>query len=188
MFETPEKELSLDEFFAFIEQQPDDGTKYELHQGVLVQVPLSKATQTVIAGRLIRYVGQFVDDNTLGVVASSDGGFKIPPIDFYAPDMSYYSRERVPQIPENEYFTVAPDLAAEVVSKSDENSAHLKVLRYLELGTRMAWVVYPKAYSVHVYRPYNRGFQLVVLTIDDTLSGEDVLPEFTLPVKKVFGV
>jgi Uma2 family endonuclease len=187
MFETPEKTMTLDEFLAFIQRQPDDGPNYELHQGVLVKVPLSKAQQTVIAGRLIRAVGNFVDENLLGYVASSDGGFKIPPRDFYAPDAAFYSKDRVPELPEDDFFRVAPDLAVEVVSTSDQATAHEKVMRYLELGTHLAWVVYPKKQTVDVYRPTDDGGVTIhTLKLDDTLQGNGVLPGFTLLVKNIF--
>lgn len=187
MFETPEKTMTLDEFLAFVEQQPDDGPNYELHQGVLVEVPLSKAQQTVIAGRLIRVVGNFVDEKSAGYVASSDGGFKVPPRDFYAPDVAFYSKERVPNLPDDDFFRVAPDLAVEVVSTSDQSTAHGKVMRYLELGTRLAWVVYPNKQTVDVYRPTDDGGVIIhTLKLDGTLQGDSVLPGFTLPVKNIF--
>jgi Uma2 family endonuclease len=187
MFETPDKTISLDEFLAFLDRQPDGGLKFELHQGVVVDVSPAKVKQTNIAARLIRHVGNFVDENGQGgFVASSDGGFKIPPEDFYAPDMAYYSKERVPEEPDDDFYPVAPDLAVEVVSASDSTSAPGKVIRYLELGTRMAWVVYPKRKRVDVYRPTADGVAIRTLDIDGTLDGEDVLPGFTLPVRKIF--
>jgi Uma2 family endonuclease len=76
-----------------------------------------------------------------------------------------------------------PDLAVEVKSPDDS----LKLLRdkahyYLANGTRLVWLVIPEKRLVEVYTPDDEQ----ILTEEDTLSGEDVLPGFTLPVRDIF--
>jgi Uma2 family endonuclease len=188
MFEAPEKQMTLDEFLAFVQQQPDDGPNYELHEGELTSMPPSKTRQGVIAMLIGSQILNHVQSRKLGYVAGADAGFKIPPRDFYAPDAAFYSHESLPDgLPSDDYVSVAPDLAVEVVSASDQSTAHGKVMRYLELGTRLAWVVYPNKQSVDVYRPTDDGGVTIhTLRLDGTLQGGDVLPGFTLPVKNIF--
>ena len=179
--------LTVEEFLAWAEQQPD-GPRYELHSGEKVEMPPSKARQTVISARMIIYLGHFVEENGLGIVSSSDGGFIVSKEDFYAPDAAFYSKERLPDgVPDDDYFRVAPDLAVEVVSASDEHSAHHKARRYLDLGVRIVWVVYPKRRAVDVYTPTEGGFTVLEVKDDGTLTGGDILPGFELPVARLLG-
>lgn len=49
---------------------------------------------------------------------------------------------------------VPPDLAVEVVSPTDVyQDVPLKAMRYISLGTALAWVVYPARKMINVYRP-----------------------------------
>jgi Uma2 family endonuclease len=181
------KRMTVDEFLAWLATQPD-GTRYELHHGEPVEMSPSKAVQTVIAARLIAIIGAFAEGNSLGVVTSSDGGFYLSRDDFYAPDVSFYSRARLPQgIPQDDYFRVAPDLAVEVVSASDESSVHRKAQRYLEIGVQMVWVVYPKQKLIDVYTPSNGGALVRQAKLDDVLDGGELLVGFSVPVARVFG-
>jgi hypothetical protein len=60
------------------------------------------------------------------------------------------------------------------------SEVEVKVQRWLACGVRLAWVVEPGARRILVYRPRGpRGD----IGIEDTISGEDVRPGFTLPVK-----
>ena len=84
--------------------------------------------------------------------------------------MSFWSRERLPEIPEG-YIEIPPDLAVEVVSPSDHYSrAQKKVRHHLTHGVRLVWVVDPQDRSVTVYRSRQ---QATILEENDTLSGED---------------
>lgn len=186
MFESPEKTMTLDEFVAFVERQ-DDAVTYELHQGEVIEVSPSKAKQTFVAARVARILDAFVDERGLGFVATTDGGFKITPSDFYVPDAAYYSRHRLTQVPDDDFLPVAPDLAVEVVSDCDTYSVHRKALRYIELGVRLVWVIYPKGKSVDVYEPAEGGGAMVrTYRFDQSLSGGDVLPGLSVPVNSLF--
>lgn len=48
---------------------------------------------------------------------------------------------------------------------------------------RLIWLVYPSSQTVTVYRSLH---DIRVYTREDTLSGEDVLPGFTLPLRDIF--
>jgi Uma2 family endonuclease len=77
-----------------------------------------------------------------------------------------------------------PDLAVEVLSKSNtEKEMKRKLREYFEAGTRLVWLVDPKARTVRVYTS-PRKFKL--LTEDQTLDGGEVLPGFELSLRKLF--
>jgi Uma2 family endonuclease len=54
---------------------------------------------------------------------------------------------------------------------------------WLRFGARMVWILEPSHRTLTVYRP---GEPSRVLEMQDMLSGEDVLPGFTMPVTEIF--
>jgi Uma2 family endonuclease len=123
-----------------------------------------------------------------GGVAGVESGFRITqdPDTVRSPDIYYVRAERVPAegTPEG-FWTIAPDLAVEVVSPNDAaDEIRAKVNEYLAAGTAEVWVVYP------------RGRELVVHTPDGlartygptaTLTRPELLPGFSLVVQDLFG-
>lgn len=81
-------------------------------------------------------------------------------------------------------FPIPPELAVEVVSPSDVQSRVAeKALAYLNAGTRLVWVLEPISQTVTVYRSET---DIETLTRKDTLTGGDVVPEFSCPVAHLF--
>jgi Uma2 family endonuclease len=84
------------------------------------------------------------------------------------------------------YLETTPDLVVEVRSKNDTDAeVRRKVNDYLAVGVRVVWVPDPEAQTVTVYRP---GQQPQVLTTADTLTVDDVIPGFRMPVADVFAL
>ncbi len=101
-----------------------------------------------------------------------------------APDIAFVSRERHAARMPDGFPEFAPDLAVEVRSSSDRTGAVVaKVGDWLSAGTRLVWVVDPPRESVVVYRADG---SVTVLSGADTLTDDDVLPEFALPLVTVF--
>ena len=79
----------------------------------------------------------------------------------------------------------APDVVAEILSPSDSSSKiQQKVLEYLEAGAARVWIVDGEACTVTVYRPDGSA---TIVPGDGTLTGEDVLPGFSLELGALFG-
>ena len=102
-----------------------------------------------------------------------------------APDVSFISRERLNAIGETDgYWPAAPDLAVEVISPNDRYAdVEAKVLEWLDAGTRMVIVVNPRTRSVRVHRSPS---DVVTLTVDHVIDGEDVVPGWSLVVSRIF--
>lgn len=76
-----------------------------------------------------------------------------------------------------------PDLAVEVLSPNDAlRQAREKARYYLSQGTQIVWLVLPEQRLIEVYTPEAEA----ILTDADTLSGGDLLPGFSLPVRAAF--
>ena len=82
------------------------------------------------------------------------------------------------------FFPGAPDLAVEILSPSERAATiGAKVADYLTAGTRLVWVVDPDARRVSVHRS---PLSVRVVSRDEELSGEEVLPGFSVKVSDLF--
>jgi Uma2 family endonuclease len=97
--------------------------------------------------------------------------------------VAFVRKEKVSTLPTS-FAEFAPDLAVEIVSPTDRSSEmEQKISEYLAAGTRLVWVVYPMTKTVYVYGP---GRAVQRLSASETLSGEDVLPGFSITVSEFF--
>ena len=78
---------------------------------------------------------------------------------------------------------VIAGLFAWIAGCSGGSEVEEKVLEWLEAGALMVVVVNPRKRAVTVYRSLT---DIIVLTEDDTLSGGDVVPGWTVAVKDIF--
>jgi Uma2 family endonuclease len=178
-----QKLITAEEFFGM--PSPPDGSQQELVRGVIVTMPPPGGRHGACCLKVGRRIGNYVEEKALGTATSNDTGFvsERDPDTVRGPDLSFWSRDRLPELPEG-YVEIPPDLAVEVVSPSDHYSrVQNKVRHYLSRGVRMVWVVDPEDRSVTVYRP---PLQATILEEAATLSGEDILPGFSCRVGDLF--
>lgn len=172
--------MTADELLAM----PDDGFHhYELVKGELSELsPAGYDRGTVaalFAGSLIPYVMK----HRLGRVAIAQAGYLLErgPDTVREPDVSFVSAARDLRTPK--FFPGAPDLAVEVLSPNDlASEVHQKVREYLAAGTRMVIVIDPEKRTALVRTPTST----IDLTINDTISGGDVVPGWSLPLAELF--
>lgn len=158
----------------------------ELVRGELVMMSPAGFEHGVIAGEIYGHLFNFVKQNRLGVVTAAETGFKISqnPDTVRAPDVGFIRTDRVPKVRTRGYFAGPPDLAVEVVSPDDRAGEVLaKVQDWLTAGCRAVWVVDPTSQTISVYRGSR---ETALLTVDDELTDDDILPGFRLPVAEVF--
>ena len=170
-----------------LRRMPDDGTRRELVNGELHEMPPSGRTHGRVAMKFSWPLGQFVDEHGLGEVYAAETGFLLArgPDTVRAPDVAFVSQSRAESIPESKgYFPGAPDLAVEVISPGDAYAdVETKVEEWLTAGSRMVIVINPRNCTVKVYRSMT---DIRVLTSEDTFDGEDVVPGFQLAVRRLF--
>jgi len=78
----------------------------------------------------------------------------------------------------------APDLAVEIASRTDTlANISRKVSAYLDAGVQAVWVVNPWLRTVDVYRTNG---QVTALTRSDTLTGDPVVPGFSVALSEIF--
>ena len=156
----------------------------ELVDGVLVEKTVGYY-ESYLAGRLIILIGAFVEQHRLGCVAGADGMMRLASGLVRIPDVSFVSWGQLPgrRVPRVPIADLAPDLAVEVISPSNTAREMERKLRdFIDAGVRLIWYVYPEPQEVHVYTAERHD----VLTIEQGLSGGDVLPGFVLPLRRLF--
>jgi Uma2 family endonuclease len=72
--------------------------------------------------------------------------------DVMVPDLAGWRRERMPEVPDEAFFTLAPDWVCEVLSPSTAKlDLALKLPRYAKAGVAHAWLVEPKNRTLEVF-------------------------------------
>ncbi len=158
----------------------------ELIEGELIAMSPAGFDHGRFALRIGAALDNFVTPRELGVVVSAEAGFQIAhdPDTVRAPDVAFVRAERVPAGGVKGFFQGPPDIAVEVLSPGDRASEVLaKAQGWLQAGCRIVWVVDPETRTATVYHSHS---EIVVLTADDTLSGDDALPGFSVPVAEIF--
>lgn len=163
-----------------------DGDRYELVGGRLKELHMGAFADELLAN-LIHAFGRHILPAKLGRMYSQTGYVCFPddPRKVRKPDLSFVAHGRLigDRSPEG-WITIAPDLAAEVVSPNDlYEEVEEKVNEYLAVGVRLVWVVSPLSRTVVVRRPDGTA---AVVGPAGTLAGEDVVPGFACPVADLF--
>ena len=112
-----------------------------------------------------------------GNIVVNDSGFitERSPDSVRGPDVSYWTKERVKEIPVG-YAKISPDMLVEVLSPSNTSKQILTKLReYFAKGVRLVWVIAPEDRTLRIYRNAEEGR---LLHETATVTGEDVLPGF----------
>jgi Uma2 family endonuclease len=157
----------------------------ELVDGVLVEKPMGYV-ESRIAILVSTALQTFVEAHDLGVVTGESGMFRFPENLVRMPDVAFASWDQFPgrELPDEGAPQIVPDLAVEVLSKSNTRAEMARKLReYFNVGARLVWFVDPPTKSVSVYTSPTK---FKVLTAADSLDGGKVLPGFSLPVANLF--
>lgn len=179
-----EKKVWTDEEFMAL---PQDGHRYEIVNGELVDMGNSGALHGYICSLLLAALASYVLPKKLGVILDSSTAFKMKNGNRRSPDISFFAKERLQGMTElpSGFLDGAPDLAVEVLSPGNTvEEIHDKLVDYFENGTRLAWVIHPSEHFVLVYRSAQEPDRL--LKSVDSLDGEDVISGFVLPVTDLF--
>ena len=157
----------------------------ELVDGFLVEKAMG-IQESFLAIALGAILHQFVHTRKLGLVAGADGMLKLAAGLVRIPDLSFISWARIPggKVPKEPILKLAPNLAVEILSKSN-TLAEMKRKRreYFKAGVELVWIVDPEARTVAVYTSPKKP---VMLTEADTLDGGGVLPGLKLSLRELF--
>lgn len=171
------------------EALPQFDELYELVDGKLVKKPMPGDAHGRIGKRIDRKLAAFDPAEELGMIwrdTTFDVGTGWMPI----PDLGFMVAGRVP--PESEKSVKGvPDLVVEIHSPTDLRSqkereaTRKKIADWQAVGVRLIWSINPRQKSVEVYHLGQAG-PVQTFGEDDELSGEAVIPGFSLKVSELF--
>ncbi|MBE9016955.1 Uma2 family endonuclease [Chroococcidiopsidales cyanobacterium LEGE 13417] len=181
--------LKLDD--AEFEQVVRSNPEWNFEQtaaGDLVIVPPTGGTSGKKNLSLSRQFGNWVEENLdKGEGFDSSTLFILPNGAKRSPDASWVQRERwdaLTQQQQDGYVPLCPDFVVELRSPTDRlEQLQAKMREYMDNGARLGWLINPQDRQVEIYR---QGQQVETLQNPSTLSGEDVLPGFTLNLRRIF--
>jgi Uma2 family endonuclease len=182
---TPEKLITVDEYLKLASQI--DGPT-ELVRGRIITMTPPYPWHGYVCGKVDRIVGGFIETNDRGYPACNDSGVvtQHDPDTMRGADFAFYSYQRVPKgtFKKKGYLPVAPDLVIEVKSPSDLwKSILAKVAEYLNAGVTVVCVLDPERQTATIYQA-DQPEQ--TLSAEAMLSFPQVLPGFSVPVKRFF--
>jgi Uma2 family endonuclease len=157
----------------------------ELVDGVLVEKVMG-AYESLVAANLIRLIGSFVASRKLGSVLGEAGMLRLAPGLIRIPDVAFLSKDKFPggRFPRDAAWSLAPDLAVEVLSKGNTDKEMTEKLHdYFNAGTRLVWYVDPSKRQVQAFTSPSSSH---IVGQGQTLDGGDVLPGFELSLKELF--
>jgi Uma2 family endonuclease len=178
----------LDEL-TLARMDPDAAKFYEVVDGQIVENPPMGARESILASFLQDLMGPVARLGRLGRVATEtlfllDRTRKLK----RRPDVAFVSTKSWSlkrEVPDTESWDVVPDLAVEVISKSNSaNAVASKIEEYFQAGVRLVWVIYPATNKIYVYDSPTR---VRILELGDELDGGEVIPGFSVPLSTLFG-
>lgn len=114
----------------------------------------------------------------------SSGGYRLANGFRPSPDVSWIQNTRLAGVSLKQFLTIAPDFVIELRSDADRLlSLQQKMWAYLDNGVRLGLLFNPQDQAVELYR---LGQESMVLSTPTEVSGEDVLPGFTLDLTSIW--
>lgn len=163
---------------------PDDGKRYELIEGVLIELPSPTLKHQLLILRLGGMLDALVTRLALGWVLPAPLDVLLSPINLVQPDLIFIARDRQHLLRPN-FIDGAPNLVIEILSPStrqrDENR---KRDLYAAYGVDELWLVDPEAETIRVFARENGRYALV--SQDGANLRSPVLPALELDVDALF--
>ena len=172
------KLLTFDEF---IEWYPNDGKRYELHQGVIVDMPPPSGEHEDVVGFLTRKLGVEIDRLNLPFNIPKTGFVRTPSADSgYLPDILVVNQDNLTNEPlwKKESTVIQPEsvpLIVEVVSTNWRDDYHKKYADYEEMGIPEYWIV---DYAALGARKFLGNPKLPTIFVCELVDGEYQMTPF----------
>jgi Uma2 family endonuclease len=177
--------LSDDQFFTLCAQNQD--LRFERTvQGELVVMSPAGSNSGRRNASLTGQLWVWSTETGLGEVFDSSSGFILPNGAIRSPDAAWIAGHRWDALTsqqKEQFAPLCPDFVMELRSANDAlKPLQEKMQEYLDNGTSLGWLIDPQSQTVEIYRP---GQSVEILANLESLSGETVLPGFTLTLKGI---
>lgn len=174
-------DMSDEEFFNFCQQNRDLRIERDSNNQIFIMAPTGLYTGSNNSGiNSELYVCN--KKSKAGQVFDSSTGFTLPDGAIFSPDASWISNERMKELTDEEkkkFASICPDFIIELKSPSGNlKQLKNKMLKWIENGVSLAWLINPASKQVFIYRADNSVE--IIQSFIQKISGENVLPGFNL--------
>ncbi|WP_266365516.1 Uma2 family endonuclease [Tellurirhabdus rosea] len=174
--------LNDDEFYEFCQENDALTLERDANGTILIMSNTGGKTGARNAKLIARLIN-WSEQTGLGEIFDSSTAFRLPSTAVRSADASFVSHDRWQALTDEEqekFPPLCPDFVVELLSSSDRLPDLKKKVQddWMAAGCRLAWLIDPKAETVHIFRA--DGSIQILRSFEQPLSGEDVLPGFTL--------
>jgi Uma2 family endonuclease len=178
--------LTEDQFFQLCQENDNIRLERTAKGELIIMSPAGGETSSSNAG-LTAQLWIWNEQNKLGKVFDSSGGFKLPNGANRSPDAAWVKLERWKALtPEQQkkFPPLCPDFVVELLSPSDSlKETQDKMREYRDNGALLGLLINRKNRQVEIYRP---GAAVEILDNPTEVSGESVLPGFVLNLGSIW--
>lgn len=182
----PEIHLSDDEFFSFCQHNADLNIERKANQEIVIMSSTWSLTGFYNT-KIIVQLELWNEQHQSGLVFDSSAGFTLPDGSVKSPDASWLSIDKwknLTSTQKEKFAPVCPEFVVELKSKTDSLSElKTKMKEWLANGTLLGWLIDPEKEITYIFQPNSE--EVAVAGFDQTLSGNPILPGFTLQLAKL---
>jgi Uma2 family endonuclease len=155
--------------------------------GELIIMPPTGSETGVRNADLTIQLGVWTKKDGSGFCFDSSTGFALPNGARRSPDASWTKREKWESLTKRQkegLAPICPDFVVELRSPTDRlPQLRDKMLEYMKNGASLGWLIDPFEFRVYVYTP---DHEVVILESPETVSGDPLLPGFTLNLMELW--
>jgi Uma2 family endonuclease len=178
--------LSDEQFFLLCQKNRDLRFERNAKGDLIIMPPTGGETGKRNAG-ITSQLWLWNQQYKLGIAFDSSTGFKLPSGANRSPDASWIpleTWESLTSAQKQKFLPLAPDFVIELLSPTDTlEDTQKKMQEYIENGTKLGWLINPKKKQIEVYR---QGKEKEILSNPQTISGENILPDFQLDLELIW--
>lgn len=149
--------------------------------------PPTGAQHGLVCANMVYELKRYLLEHPIGVCFGAGTGFMVPtaPPRMVVLDAAIVRKENMPEDGLGaDAFPGAPDLAVLVIAPTDKfDEVEADIHDLMNAGTSHVWILRPRVRMVTVHRSHN---DIAIMGATETLTAEDVLPGFHLPVSRLF--
>ena len=179
-------QLTDETFYQLCRRNPDIKFERNSQGELIIMSPTGGETGNINAELLIEF-GFWNRKYKLGKLFDSSTCFKLPNGANRSPDIAWIKQDRWDQLTPDQkekFPPISPDFVLELLSPSDSlQDTQKKMQEYQDNGVKLGWLINRKTQQVEIYRLTQPR---EILTSPQTLSGENILPNFTLNLKIIW--
>lgn len=165
---------------------PDDGNRYEIHEGELVLLPSPGTRHQLVCGNLLILLMGYIRERKAGSIFHAPLDVILAPITVVQPDLVFVSKARDDILTERA-VEGSPDLAIEIISPLTEPNEHgVKKEIYSRYKVPAYWIVDPIVETVEIYLHDGDQYQLATKLKDDSPKPVPPFSDLQLTATEIF--